>query len=147
MTGDALEESLEADGAPEPRKKSATGPWIAIGVGLGCLLALTCLGGGTALVVVGLGMVTEQVEQELEDNAILREHLGTIEEFDIAWSRSSQEPGDVFVYEVRGSLGSGHVRCESLSHEDREEILWAELILPSGEVVELVRPHDPAEER
>jgi hypothetical protein len=34
------------------------------------------------------------------------------------------------------------VRAESLTVEDTEQVVWAELVLPSGEVIELVARED-----
>ena len=67
------------------------------------------------------------------------ERIGEVREFEMDWSESLAEPdSEIFVYRVEGSAGKGKVRVESRTVEDREQVVWAELELPGGEVVELV---------
>jgi hypothetical protein len=134
-------EEWPVEEAPGRRRRSRLGLWIGFGIGAAVLLSLTCLGGLGLLVGWGMGMVTEQVETELRRIDALREHVGEIQEFELDWFRSFSEPSeDVFVYRLTGSRASGLVRVESLTIDSqREELVWAELLLPSGECIELVR--------
>jgi hypothetical protein len=130
-------------GATSPRKGRRLPLLIGIGIAAALLLSTTCVGGLVMLGVFGLGIVTSHVEAALRGNERLRRHVGEVRDFELDWSKSFAEPGeDTFVYRVQGSRGSGLVRAESLTVEDTEQVVWAELVLPSGEVIELVARED-----
>jgi len=80
-----------------------------------------------------------EIEQQLRENPVLVERIGELHEFEIDWRRSFAEVGEeVFVFKVEGSRGTGWVRLGSETLEnDREEIHWGKLELPSGETVDL----------
>jgi hypothetical protein len=123
-----------------PPRRSSTGCWIwAILLGGGFLL-LVCCGGGALLVRFGLQIVTTEVEDQLSDNPVLREHIGDVQSFEMDWSRSfADEDDDTFVYQVRGTKGEGRVTVKHITDDDGDEvILSAQLRLPSGETIDLM---------
>jgi hypothetical protein len=113
---------------------------LAACVGLGFL----CCGGGTAFLYFGMHEIARQVRSELDDNPVLVEHVGEIQEFEIDFAASFGEDGDdVFVYNVTGTKGSGVVTAEHVTIDaDTEEVVWARLTLPTGETVDLVSADD-----
>jgi hypothetical protein len=87
-----------------------------------------------------LQIVTTEIEDQLSDNPVMREHIGDIESFEMDWSRSfADEDDDTFIYQVRGSKGEGRVTVQHITNDaGDEEILSAQLRLPSGETFDLV---------
>jgi len=98
-----------------------------------------CCGGVGALFYFGLETFGEDVAAQLRENPVLTAYLGPIESFDIDLIASTNIEGeDVFVFNVRGTQGSGVVTCESITIEDGGEyITWAKLQLPDGTTVDL----------
>lgn len=134
----ATEEEPQDPWSPPAYQRKRSRLWVVLLAGAVLLVGLTCLG-GSAFVFFGLDLVTADVEADLRDNPVLREELGDVVEFEIAWGQSFAHPDeDVFVYRVTGTKGSGLVRAESLTVDDGEQVIWAELELPSGEVRVLV---------
>ena len=132
------------ESATQPSRRSSGGCVIwAILLGAGLMLLLCC-GGGALIMRFGMQIITTQVEDQLADNPILREHVGEIESFELDWTRSfADEDDDTFIYQVRGSKGEGRVTVKHITDDDgNEEILEAELRLSSGEVVDLM-PSQP----
>ncbi len=107
----------------------------ALGVGV----VVMCCGGVGALFYFGLETFGEDVAAQLRENPVLTAYLGPIESFDIDLIASTNIEGeDVFVFNVRGTQGSGVVTCESITIEDGGEyITWAKLQLPDGTTVDL----------
>jgi hypothetical protein len=132
------EEEPQDPWSPPAYQRKRSRLWIVLLVGAVLFVSLTCLG-GSALVFFGLDLVTADVAADLRDNAVLREELGDIRSFEIAWGKSFAHPDeDVFVYRVTGTKGSGLVQAESITVDEGEHVIWAELLLPSGEVRVLV---------
>jgi len=132
------------ESATQPSRRSKSGCLLwAILLGAGLMLLLCC-GGGALIMRFGMQIITTQVEDQLADNPILREHIGEIESFELDWTRSfADEDDDTFIYQVRGSKGEGRVTVKHITDDDgNEEILEAELRLSSGEVVDLM-PDQP----
>jgi hypothetical protein len=137
-------EVFEPYGSPQTGR-SSRGCWI-IGILVAAgLLFLGCCGGCLGFLYFGVGVITTSVEDELADNPILREHLGEIESFEIDWSRTLSDE-DTFVYNVRGSKGSGRVIVEHVTGPDgMPQIVSAQLRLPSGELIDLMPGEAPVE--
>ncbi len=132
-------EPYESSQQQQPRR-SSTGCWVwALLLGVGLML-LVCCGGGALIVRFGMQIITTQIEDQLADNAILKEQLGEIESFELDWSRSfADEDDDTFIYQVRGSKGQGRVTVKHITNDaGDEEILSAELRLSSGETFNLM---------
>ncbi|MCH5377557.1 MAG: hypothetical protein JJ992_26670 [Planctomycetes bacterium] len=103
------------------------------------LMLLLCCGGGALVVRFGMQIITTQVEDQLADNPVLKEHIGEIEAFDLDWSRSfADEDDDTFVYQVRGTKGEGRVTVKHITDDSGDqEIVSASLRLSSGETFDL----------
>ena len=120
-----------------PRKK--TMGWLLAGLCTGGLVILLCCGGGSALVVFAMNLTTRAIEVELRDNEALVEQLGQLESFEMNWTATFAADDEIYVFDVQGSDASGEVTVKSVTGvDDEEEIIWAKLRLPNGEVVELV---------
>ena len=75
---------------------------------------------------------------DIEDNPVILEHLGTIEEIDLDFSASMAESNDdMLVFEVKGTLGEGRLVVQTLSTDTSEEVQWGMLQLQSGEKIPL----------
>lgn len=80
-----------------------------------------------------------QVLVAVENNAVFKERIGTVSEFTYDLDMSANEPGaDTYVFHVKGSSGGGTLRAECITvDENTEDVPSAELILDSGERVQL----------
>lgn len=125
-------------GPPPPR--SAPKLWLWIVLGVGGLAVLCCCGGSIGAAIFGLNITTTEVANELRDNPKFREHIGELQTLSIDWTRSSAEDdGDTFVYNAKGSKGSGVVTVKHITDDDgNEEIIDASLRLPDGRQVQIV---------
>ena len=126
----------------DPAQKK-TFPWnrvLIFGCG-GCavIVVLAMVFGGWALMKLGLGVFADEVESELRSNPVIIEHVGRIEEFELDLSASVAEAGDEdFVFEVRGTKGSGLVTATCITNEDGiEEVVAGTIQLESGETLDL----------
>ena len=92
------------------------------------------------MAIFGLNITTTEVANELRDNPKFREHIGELQTLSIDWTRSSAEDdGDTFVYNAKGSKGSGVVTVKHITDDDgNEEIIDASLRLPDGRQVQIV---------
>ena len=118
---------------PSPQRSKT--PWI-IGIvaGIGTVAALFCCGGGVLLMRFGLEVMSTEVQDELATRPEFIENIGEIQSFTVNWVRSgAHDDENVFVYDVDGSLGSGHVRVEQTTADDgTENIISAELTMSDG---------------
>jgi hypothetical protein len=131
-------------GRPPARRSRSIGLLVFLG-GAGAAVVFLCCGGFISLAVFGLNMVTDQVADDLRDNPVVVEHIGTIEEFEMDWGESfSHEDDDVYVYHIKGPEGQGKVYVTSISVDDStEEVVWGYLELSTGETHDLF-PDEPA---
>jgi hypothetical protein len=129
-----------ADDDRPPRPRSGSNwVWIAIvfgGVTLGVAL-MACCGG---VVYFGLGVTTAEIETDLRDNPILREHIGEVEKFTMNFIRSvAEDDDDIWVYDVVGTKASGQLTVHHTTNDQgNEEIHSAKLRLKDGTTVELL---------
>lgn len=88
-----------------------------------------------------------QVRIDLEDHAIIEEHIGEIEEIRYDEPRSMAETDDVvFVFQLTGSKSNGTLRAACITvAKDEEDVISGELTLESGETVQLF-PDNPLED-
>jgi hypothetical protein len=123
-----------------PRRSGSGWKWVvALGLVGGGLLLGCCLSGG-ALVVFGLGVVAEQVADELRDNPIVQRELGGIEEIRVDYAASmARDDDDEYVYKVEGPKGKGTLVAKSNSNDDGgEDIVSASLRTSDGRTLQLV---------
>ena len=125
-------------GAPPPKSSPKTWLWIVLGVG--GLAVLCCCGGVIGVAMFGLNIATTEVANELRDNPKFREHIGELQTLSIDWTRSSAEDDeDTFVYNAKGTKGSGVVTVTHITDDDgNKEIIDASLRLPDGRQVQIV---------
>lgn len=125
---------------PLPRpEKSKTGCWVA-GILGGCgLVAVLAVVGVVALVVLGLEVFEDQVEAELRSNAVVQQHVGNLQEFELDFSASMAAPGaDDFVFNVRGTKGAGVITATCITVDaDHEDVTAGTLRLESGGTYDL----------
>ena len=131
--------------ANSPKKKS--GCLLAFIAG-GGLMVFLCCGGGIALGVFGLNLMTKAVEVELRDNPVLVEKLGPVQSFELDWTASfAKDEDDIFVFQVQGEKGRGEITAHCITEDDAsEQVKSASLRLPSGETFELLLPEEEIEE-
>ncbi len=96
-----------------PKKKSMTWLWILLGVlGGGAVLACACCGGTSYWGMTAGALI---VAKTLEGNAVIDEHIGTIDsasfDFQATGEAGQKAGGDqkILVFDVKGSKGSGRV--------------------------------------
>lgn len=113
--------------------------WLFAGLFGGGLVILLCCGSGSALIVFGVNLTTREIEVELRDNEALVEQLGPLESFEFNWTATFAADDDIYIFDAQGSDASGEVMVKTVTGvNDEEEIIWATLRLPNGDVVELV---------
>ena len=88
----------------------------------------------------GMNITTAEVSNELRDNPKFREHIGELQTLTIDWTKSSAEDdSDTFVYDAKGTKGSGVVTVKHVTDNDgNEEIVRASLRLSDGRTVQIV---------
>ena len=129
--------SAEARAAPPKRSSGSTVLIWVLGIGL----AGTLLLGGLAVFGIRFAMevFAEQVRVELQDNPVLRAHLGEPEKFEFDWvGTGADSREEVYVFRVRGTQGRGKVSAACVTVDaDREQVTSGSLRLESGEEYDL----------
>ncbi len=107
--------------------------------GCAVLTVLAIFFGGWAMVRLGLDVFANDVEFELRDNPVIIEHIGRIEELEVDLTASLSTPeDDDFVFEVRGTKGSGLIHATCVTRDDGTEAVTAGTIqLESGATLDL----------
>lgn len=115
--------------------KSSNKIVIFIIAGIGFLIMAGCCG----FVFWGYGLFTDQAKDALNDNPVIQEHIGEIEEIETDFTATGNAEGeDVFVFRIKGSKGSGVVTAEFISTgPESEEVRSGTLELDSGETYDL----------
>ncbi len=105
---------------------------------IGCLfgfaaaLFLAFLG----IAIIGMNMVTEEVQAALSENPVVSRHIGTVQSCEHSELRSMMDQRmSWFHYECVGETGTAkfEIHSEATGEDDAEEIVEGVLILPSGE--------------
>ena len=107
--------------------------------GCAVVVILAMVFGGWALMKLGLGVFSDEVESELRSNPVIIEHVGRIEEFELDLSASVAEEGsEDFIFRVSGTKGSGLVTATCVTNADgMEEVAAGTIQLESGESLDL----------
>ena len=133
-------QSSSPPGYSQQQSGSGCGIWFWIFGGvIGVGLAGVCCCGG--VIYFGMQVVTEGVGEQLCHHPTVVEHIGEVEQFSFNFMETgnAEGSGDVLVFDVKGSKGTGLIYCEQIpDSEGNPEILWAELRLPDGRKFELV---------
>jgi len=131
---------------PSRSRKFSRNKVLVFGCG-GCavIAILSMVLGGWALLKVGLGVFSDEVESELRSNPVIIEHVGRIEEFELDFSASVAEEGsEDFIFRVSGTKGSGLVTATCMTNANgMEEVIAGTIQLESGETLDLF-PGDQA---
>jgi hypothetical protein len=132
------------DDTPQSRPRSSTSwPLITVGIAAagGLLMIVLCCGGGWLAFRFGMGLVAEEVQADLDDNAVIQEHIGAIQTLSMDITRSAAVEGDdVLVFRIEGDKGSGYLTVESATNAaGLEEVTGGSLRLDSGETFPLLR--------
>lgn len=120
--------------APPAPGRASSSRWIWILLGVGAVVVLALVGLGAAALNLGLSVLDEQVRVELRDNPVLQRYVGEPEPFELDFVGTAADPGqDVFVFKVRGPLGSGRISANCVTDEEgRERVTAGKLRLDSG---------------
>jgi hypothetical protein len=124
---------------PEPQSGGGSRVWLWLVGGAVVLVLAGCICCGGAA-YFGMQIVTEEVAEQLRYHPVVLEQLGEVEEFKVNWAKSINEDDnmDLWVYDVKGTKGSGVITCEHVTNDaGNEEILWATLKLPDGREFDL----------
>ena len=123
--------------------RSKSFPWKKVLVfgcsGCAVVVILAMVFGGWALMKLGLGVFSDEVESELRSNPVIIEHVGRIEEFELDLGASVAEEGsEDFIFRVSGTKGSGLVTATCVTNADgMEEVAAGTIQLESGETLDL----------
>lgn len=123
---------------PPPAKSSSTWLWLLLGGAIGLVV---CCGGGTiGVVVLGLGVLEQEVAAELRDNPKMQEHIGEITDIQMDFFASAAEDdGDTFVYDIEGTKGAGRLTVRQITDDDFNEVIEeATLRMKDGTEIQLV---------
>lgn len=146
------DELQDDDYEPPVRAKSKKSGWTCLLVsliGLGGGVVLLCCGGGTGLIWFGLNVATTEIENQLRENAVLKEHVGEIESFTMNFIRTGEiDREDHLVFDVKGSKARGEVEVD-LSGDDSRFVNSAVLRLRDGTEIPLIpeAEESPSEEK
>lgn len=125
---------------PSPRTVVRERGWISRGwmIGLGVAF-LAIVGGGYAVYQYGIGMIEDEVRQDLAGNPVVLSHLGEIQELSLDYPETGALPGEEdFAFQVRGSRGAGILRATVVTGADGyEHVTRGTLTLENGETVDL----------
>jgi len=106
------------------------------GIGVLAVMCFVCCGGvffGTTRMLKG------QVQQAIQPNPVVQEHIGEIEDIDLDWVASMEAPEDVFVYELQGSKANATVEVITETVDaDTEALISGKLRLPDGREFDLI---------
>ncbi len=125
---------------PIEPKRSKKGAFFALGCG-GCAVVtlVAIFGGGWFFVQFGMTVLADQVQAELQDNPVVIEHLGRIENFEMEMMKSmSTSIEDEYIFRAEGTKDSGVITaiCITLDSET-EEVTSGTLQVSSGEIFDL----------
>lgn len=125
---------------PYSQKPSGPSMWMWVLLGMGGIAGVCCCGGGVAVVMMGMNIVTAEVGDLLRDNPKFREHIGEMHEMNVDYIASAaKDDDDTFVYKVKGDKGSGVITVKHVTNDDGdEEIVEATLRKPDGTQVQIV---------
>ena len=88
--------------------------------------------------LAGQKMFTSQVKTALQDNAVVIERLGQLQELELDSEASLSAPGEELVFNAFGSKGNGVINAVCLTVDaDTEEVVSGRLRLESGETYDL----------
>lgn len=142
LSNDPGDNQFMDDSRRSPRRSSTNWPLIIFGIVAagGLLMIVLCCGGGWFAFRFGMGVLTEEVRAELDDNAVIQEHIGAIQTLSMDYTKSTAAAGDdVFVFRIEGDKGSGYVTVESVTNaEGTEEVAGGSLKLDTGETFPLL---------
>ena len=102
------------------------------------IFALAAIFGGWAVMRFGLGIFTDEVENDLRSNPVVLEHIGRIEDFDLDFGASIATEGEEdFVFRVSGTKGSGRISATCVTTDGVEKVVAGTIQLESGELLDL----------
>ena len=131
--------------APAARPETgrfAVGCLIALGIGL-----LVAVGGGYAMFQYGVGLIEDEVREDLADHPVVREHLGELQSVELDLETSAELEGDEqFAFRAVGTKGGGVLRITVVTGEDdKEHVTAGTLEVDGGQTVDLFPEPDAIE--
>ena len=126
----------------QPHQATAGKPvWVVLAIILVMLVGGTaiCCGGMFFVGSWGLDIVAQDIARQLRDDPVIQEEIGEIEEISMNLTASATHADDeTFVYDVRGSKGSGELTVQSVTlPQGGEEILSASLRTEDGRQIDI----------
>lgn len=95
-------------------------------------------------------VIDRLVKEDIADQEVILEHIGTIQRLASDQELSLREPGDIWIFDITGEKGAGMLRANCvLVSDDDINVDSAVLMLDSGENVQLFpeKPMDPLPDR
>lgn len=88
---------------------------------------------------MGFNIITREIEDELRDNPVIREHIGVVRQFEMDWIRSFDHADEnTYVYQVEGTQGRGQLTVTHVTQGDgSEKVVAGTLRLDTGETFDL----------
>jgi hypothetical protein len=118
--------------------KSKRRTFVIVGAGCAGAILLVCLAAG-ALVVWGSQVFTSQAREALNENPVIEQHVGEIDQIAIDYRATwLEEERYGYVLEVKGSKGAGVVTAVFITTDHTERITSGTLRLSSGELYDLL---------
>jgi len=140
---------MAAGQVPTVERKGLSKGWI-IGLSIAgaaiVLVMVAAIGGVFLLFRFGLGLVEDQVRRDIQQNPVIMEQVGVIQQIDIDFPASANEPDpEVFVFHLQGQHGSATLTAKTVTGEGgTEKVTWGTLQTSSGAQYDLF-PGQPAE--
>lgn len=135
--------------AQPPQPPSAGRNWLACALiaffGFVVLAGVAVVVGVFAVGSCGLDLFADQVRRDIENNPVVLEQLGDITDIETDFVASANEPGgDVFVFRLEGTKGSGRLTAVCITVDDEtESVTWGRLRMDSGEEFDLFEDQGP----
>jgi hypothetical protein len=125
---------------PYAPKPSGSNLWAWVLLGVGGVAVVCCCGGGIAVGMLGMNIISTEIGDKLRDNPKFREHIGELKDISVDFVASAaKDDEDTFVYNVKGDKGSGVVTVKHTTDDDgNEQIVEASLRMSDGKQVQLV---------
>jgi hypothetical protein len=98
-----------------------------------------------ALVLHGNRELSAQMKTQLDGQPVLCSHVGQLKSVSLRLGDSlALDRDNLLTYDVTGTQGTAALTVEQYPAYDGSEIIvWAEMVLPSGQTIEVVRRRPP----
>ncbi len=141
-------QQIQAQAPPNKKGKGCLVGAIVGAAVLGGVVVALLIGGGILVGSFGLDVVADQVRSDIQDNPVILEHLGNIEEIDVDFAATANiDALDVFVFNLKGAKGNAILTAECITiDDDTEDVTWGRIRVDSGETFDLFPDQGPMPE-